>query len=52
MGHSDGSVASKYGSGYSLDVMRDALVKVWKINDQARDYQQQSHISVVYLWTL
>lgn len=29
MGHSDGSVASRYGSGYDINTMRDALVKVW-----------------------
>ena len=29
MGHSDGSVASRYGSGYNKDVMLEALVKVW-----------------------
>jgi integrase len=28
-GHSDSSVASRYGSGFSLDVMRDAMEKVW-----------------------
>jgi len=28
MGHSDGSVASQYGSGHSLDVLRDAVEKV------------------------
>jgi integrase len=27
LGHSDGSVASRYGSGYTLDVMREALAK-------------------------
>lgn len=29
LGHSDGSVASRYGSGYDINTMRDALVKVW-----------------------
>ena len=29
LGHSDGSVASRYGSGYTLDVMREALTKAW-----------------------
>lgn len=29
MGHSDGSVASRYGSGYSSEVMRKALERVW-----------------------
>jgi integrase len=29
LGHSDGSVASRYGSGYTLDVMREALAKAW-----------------------
>lgn len=29
LGHFDGSVASRYGSGYTLDVMREALAKVW-----------------------
>ena len=28
-GHSDSSVASKYGSGFTLDVMREALGKTW-----------------------
>ena len=28
-GHSDSSVASKYGSGFTLDVMREALAKTW-----------------------
>ena len=27
LGHSDGSVASRYGSGYTLDVMREAMAK-------------------------
>jgi integrase len=30
LGHSDGSVASRYGSGYALDVMREALAKAWQ----------------------
>ena len=29
LGHSANSVASNYGSGYALDVMREAMVKVW-----------------------
>ena len=29
LGHSDGSVASRYGSGFTLDVVREALAKVW-----------------------
>mgnify|MGYP001290838652 CR=1 FL=1 len=29
LGHSDGSVASRYGSGFTLDVMREAMVKAW-----------------------
>ena len=29
LGHADGSVASRYGSGYSLESMRTALQKVW-----------------------
>ena len=29
LGHSDGSVASRYGSGFTLDVMREALLKAW-----------------------
>ena len=29
LGHSDGSVAARYGSGYTLDVMREALAKTW-----------------------
>ena len=29
LGHSDGSVASRYGSGFTLDVMREALAKAW-----------------------
>lgn len=29
LGHSDGSVAARYGSGYSLEVMREALAKTW-----------------------
>ena len=29
MGHSDGSVASRYGAGYTADVMRTALERVW-----------------------
>jgi len=29
LGHSANSVAANYGSGYALDVMREALVKVW-----------------------
>ena len=29
LGHSQGSVAANYGSGYALEVMREALSKVW-----------------------
>ena len=29
LGHSSGTVGSKYGSGYNTDIMRDALEKVW-----------------------
>ena len=29
LGHSQGNVAANYGSGYAIDVMRVALVKVW-----------------------
>ena len=29
LGHSQGSVAANYGSGYAIEVMREALVKVW-----------------------
>ena len=29
LGHSSGTVGSRYGSGYNTDVMRDALLKVW-----------------------
>ena len=29
LGHAQGSVAANYGSGYAIDVMRKALVKVW-----------------------
>jgi integrase len=29
LGHSDGSVASRYGSGYTLDVLRQAMEKAW-----------------------
>lgn len=29
LGHSDGSIASRYGSGYTLEVMREALSKTW-----------------------
>ena len=29
LGHSSGTVASRYGSGYNTDVMRGALTKVW-----------------------
>ena len=28
-GHSEGSVASRYGSGYDLTTMREALEKAW-----------------------
>ena len=30
LGHSDGSVASRYGSGYTLDVLRQAMEKAWQ----------------------
>ena len=30
LGHSDGSVASRYGSGYTLDVLRRAMEKAWQ----------------------
>ena len=30
LGHSDGSVASRYGSGYDLPTMREALEKTWR----------------------
>ena len=29
LGHSDGSVAARYGSGFALEVMREALAKTW-----------------------
>jgi hypothetical protein len=29
LGHSQGSVAANYGAGYAIEVMREALVKVW-----------------------
>ena len=29
LGHSDGSVAARYGSGFTLEVMREALAKTW-----------------------
>ena len=29
VGHSDGSVAARYGSGFTLEVMREALAKTW-----------------------
>ena len=29
LGHSSGTVGSRYGSGYNTDSMRDALEKVW-----------------------
>jgi integrase len=29
LGHSDGSVAGRYGSGYDIQSMREALAKVW-----------------------
>ncbi len=29
LGHSDGSVASRYGSGFTLDVLRQATEKAW-----------------------
>jgi integrase len=29
LGHSDGSVASRYGSGFTLDVLRQAMEKAW-----------------------
>jgi integrase len=29
LGHAQGSVAANYGSGYAIEVMREALVKVW-----------------------
>jgi hypothetical protein len=29
MGHSTNSIASNYGSGYALDVMREHMEKVW-----------------------
>jgi integrase len=29
LGHSANTVAANYGSGYAIDVMREALVKVW-----------------------
>ena len=29
LGYSQGSVAANYGSGYAIEVMREALVKVW-----------------------
>ena len=30
LGHSTNTVAANYGSGYALEVMREALVKVWE----------------------
>lgn len=29
LGHAQGNVAANYGSGYAIEVMREALVKVW-----------------------
>jgi hypothetical protein len=29
LGHADGSVAARYGSGYTLDVLRQAMEKAW-----------------------
>ncbi|MDC1399469.1 tyrosine-type recombinase/integrase [Yoonia sp.] len=29
LGHSQGNVAANYGSGYAIEVMREALMKVW-----------------------
>jgi hypothetical protein len=29
MGHSTNSIASNYGSGYALDVMRGHMERVW-----------------------
>ena len=29
LGHSTNTVAANYGSGYALEVMREALVRVW-----------------------
>ncbi len=29
LGRAQGSVAANYGSGYAIDVMREALVNVW-----------------------
>lgn len=31
LGHSVNTVASNYGSGYALEVMREAMVKVWEV---------------------
>ena len=31
LGHSANTVASNYGSGYALEVMREAMVKVWEV---------------------
>jgi integrase len=30
LGHSTNTVAANYGSGYALEVMREALVRVWE----------------------
>ena len=30
LGHAQGSVAANYGLGYAIDVMREALAKVWR----------------------
>ena len=30
LGHSTNTVAANYGSGYALEVMREALMKVWE----------------------
>ena len=29
LGHAQGSVAANHGAGYAIDVMWEALVKVW-----------------------
>ena len=29
IGHTTGTVSSRYSSGYNTDIMRDALEKVW-----------------------
>ena len=39
LGHGTNTVATNYGSGYALDVMREHMEKVWTLRSYIRVHQ-------------